>query len=236
MLVLCLSLSVRAGITSSMRYTLLRPKGICLFVLCCSFMLPLTLQARDVDKKKAAKTLKISKKKKSREQTRKHSKRVKVKKKLIEVDDGDTVMIAWPNGDKERIRLLGIDTPETAHPEHNLPIAQSYGEEATTFAQGAFASATRIELLRSSELDPFGRTLGYIFLNGENYSLMVLGAKLAVENVSRFGDNGFPKEAAKIERLAKKVGPMPFENPSDFRKRMRKYSKWLNKQGRRNTH
>jgi len=78
--------------------------------------------------------------------------------------------------------------------------------------------------------------LGYIFLNGENYSLMVLGAKLAVENVSRFGDNGFPKEAAKIERLAKKVGPMPFENPSDFRKRMRKYSKWLNKQGRRNTH
>tara|TARA_B100000959_G_C14811387_1_gene553977 strand:+ start:231 stop:851 length:621 start_codon:yes stop_codon:yes gene_type:complete len=205
-------------------------------VLCCFFLLPLTLQARDVGKKKAAKTLKISKKKKSREQTRKHSKRVKVKKKLIEVDDGDTVVIAWPSGDKERIRILGIDTPETAHPEHNLPIAQSYGEEATTFAQGAFSAATRIELLRSAELDPFGRTLGYIFLNGENYSLMVLGAKLAVENVSRFGDNGFPKEAAKIERLAKKVGPMPFENPSDFRKRMRKYSKWLNKQGRRNTH
>jgi len=152
------------------------------------------------------------------------------------VDDGDTVMIAWPSGDKERIRILGIDTPETAHPEHNLPIAQRFGEEATTFAQGAFSAATRIELLRSAELDPFGRTLGYIFLNGQNYSLMVLGAKLAVENVSRFGDNGFPKEAAKIERLAKKVGPMPFENPSDFRKRMRKYSKWLNRQGRHNTH
>jgi len=205
-------------------------------VLCSFFLLPLTLQARDVGKKKAAKTLKVSKKKKSREQTRKHSKRVKVKKELIEVDDGDTVVIAWPSGDKERIRILGIDTPETAHPEHNLPIAQRFGEEATTFAQGAFSAATRIELLRSAELDPFGRTLGYIFLNGQNYSLMVLGAKLAVENVSRFGDNGFPKEAGKIKRLAKKVGPMPFENPSDFRKRMRKYSKWLNRQGRHNTH
>ncbi len=219
-----------------MRYIMWSRRGLCLFVLSAFFAMPIMAQARNVDKKKAAKALSVSKKKKSRAQTRKHSKKVKIKKKLLVVDDGDTVMVAWPNGDKERIRILGIDTPETAHPEHNLPFAQSYGEEAKAFAQGAFASATRIEVLRSAELDPFGRTLGYIFLNGENYSLMVLRAKLAVENVSRFGDNGFPKEAAKIERLAKEVGPMPFENPSDFRKRMRKYSKWLNQQGRQNTH
>ena len=99
-----------------------------MFVLSAFFAMPIMAQARNVDKKKAAKALSVSKKKKSRAQTRKHSKKVKIKKKLLVVDDGDTVMVAWPNGDKERIRILGIDTPETAHPEHNLPFAQSYGE------------------------------------------------------------------------------------------------------------
>ena len=57
--------------------------------------------------------------------------------------------------------MLGIDTPETRHVEHDLPFDQPFGKEARAFGQGAFAAATQIEILRSQTLDPFGRTLGY---------------------------------------------------------------------------
>ncbi|HEY6549497.1 MAG TPA: thermonuclease family protein, partial [Vicinamibacteria bacterium] len=75
--------------------------------------------------------------------------RVPVPVQLVSVDDGDTVQIRWPQGDLEIVRLLGIDTPETRHVEHDIPFDQSFGKEARAFAQGAFAAATQIELLRS---------------------------------------------------------------------------------------
>ncbi len=132
------------------------------------------------------------------------------------VDDGDTVLVRWGQGDVETVRILGIDTPETRHPEHGLPMAQPFGPEARAFAQGAFATATRVELLRSATLDPYGRTLGYLFLNGQNYSVLVLRARLAEESVTRYGDNGLPQEAAEVLRAAAEQGPLPFESPDTF--------------------
>ena len=58
--------------------------------------------------------------------------------------------------------------------------------------------ATQIELLRADIIDPYGRTLGYLFLNGQNYSVLVVGARLAAESVSHYGDNGFPDEAEAV--------------------------------------
>src|SRR5262245_57649287 len=131
-------------------------------------------------------------------QTRPHGQRVPVDVSRIEVDDGDTVKIRWRKDDVEDVRILGIDTPETRHPEHNLPYAQEFGPEARGFALGAFAAATEVQLLRAATLDPFGRTLGYLFLNGRNYSVLVVQARLAAETVTHYGDNGFPKEAAEV--------------------------------------
>ena len=74
------------------------------------------------------------------------------------------------------MRILGIDTPETRHLEHNLPYAQSFGPEVRGVAQGAFAAATQVELIRASTVDPYGRSLGYLFLNGRNYSVLVVQA------------------------------------------------------------
>ena len=100
--------------------------------------------------------------------------RVTVPPQLVTVDDGDTIQIRWPSGDLEIVRLLGIDTPETRHVEHDIPFDQPFGIEAQGFARGAFAAATQIELLRAKTLDPYGRTLGYAFVNGVNYSLLVI--------------------------------------------------------------
>jgi micrococcal nuclease len=164
-------------------------------------------------------------------QPRPHGTRVPVDPALVTVDDGDTVVVHWAKDDAETIRILGIDTPETRHVEHDLPYAQPFGPEARGFALGAFATATAVELLRADTLDPYGRTLGYLFVNGRNYSVLVVRARLAEESVSFYGDNGFPKEAAEVLAAAKEAGPLPFEPPHVFRTRMRAVSRWMKEHG-----
>lgn len=165
-------------------------------------------------------------------QPRPHGMRVPVDPARLVMDDGDTVGVRWSKGDVETIRILGIDCPETRHLPHNLPYAQDFGPEAAAFARGAFAAATQVELLRSSTLDPFGRTLGYVFLNGRNYSVLVVAARLAAESVTHYGDNGLPNEAAEVLAAAKAAGPVPFEPPHLFRARMRDVTKWMQENGR----
>jgi len=166
-------------------------------------------------------------------QPRPNRTRVAVPLEKIRADDGDTIDIAWNTDDVEIVRILGIDTPETQHPDHNLPYGQPFGEEARGFAKGVFAAAQRVELLRTPELDPYGRTLGYLFVNGMNYSVLVVRAHLAEETVSHYGDNGFPREAAEVLAAAKAAGPVPFEAPHLFRQRMRAVSEAMRKEGRR---
>lgn len=166
-----------------------------------------------------------------RPQTRPVNVRVEVPADRLTVDDGDTAVIQWSATDAETVRFLGIDTPETRHVPHDLPYAQAFGPEARAFGQGAFAAATRVELLRSATLDPYGRTLGYFFLNGKNYSVLVVSARLAEESITRYGDNGLPQEAAAVAAAAKAAGPVPFESPGDFRRRMREVSRWMKARG-----
>jgi endonuclease YncB( thermonuclease family) len=164
-------------------------------------------------------------------QARAHDARVAVDPARVEVDDGDTVVIRWGAADAEQIRILGIDTPETRHVPHDIPYDQPFGQEAQAFARGAFAAAQRIELRRSATLDPFGRSLGYLWIDGRNYSVMVIGARLAEESVTRYGDNGLPQEAAEVLAAAKAAGPLPFEPPATFRARMREVSRWMKEKG-----
>ena len=164
-------------------------------------------------------------------QPRPNGTRVPMDPATIEIDDGDSLLIRWSKADLETVRILGIDTPETRHLEHNLPYAQPFGPEARAFAMGALALATKVELLRAKTLDPYGRTIGYLFLNGRNYSVLVLSARLAEETVGRYGDNGFPSEAAEVTAAAKAAGPLPFESPATYRGRMRDLTKWLKEHG-----
>lgn len=168
---------------------------------------------------------------KPKPQMRAHGTRVEVAPERVQVDDGDTIAIAWADGDVETVRILGIDSPETEHIPHNIPYDQPFAREAAGFAKGAFAAATKIELLRASTRDPFDRTLAYVFLNGRNYSELILRARLAEESVSRHGDNGFPAEAAACLAAAREAGPLPFESPGRYRKRMREVSDWMRAQG-----
>jgi micrococcal nuclease len=128
-------------------------------------------------------------------QPRPHGARIKVEVSRIRIMDGDSVEISWSATEKETVRVLGIDTPELYANDGKRHPA---GAEARGFAKGTFSMARDIQLLRAATLDRFHRTLGYFFLDGRNYSVMVLHEGMATETVSRFGDNGFPREAAEV--------------------------------------
>jgi len=152
--------------------------------------------------------------------------RIPVDPALVDVGDGDTVTIRWSDEDIERVRILGIDTPEVAHHSMGWYDDQPYGPEATAFAEGVFAMAESVELLRAAEPDGYGRTLGYLFVNGRNYSVLAVTAGYAVETVSHYGDNGLPEASEAVLAASREVGPVPFEAPYRFRKRMRELNDW----------
>ena len=164
-------------------------------------------------------------------QPRPHGERVKVDPTAVTVEDGDGIVIRWVGQDPEIIRILGIDTPEVRRLEHNLPYDQPFGPEARAFARGAFAAATEVELLRSPTLDPYGRTLAYVFINGRNYSVLAIKAGYTTETVGFYGDNGLPRESAEVLAAAKSAPPLPFEPPHQYRARMRTLTESLKSRG-----
>lgn len=124
----------------------------------------------------------------------------------VRIMDGDTAEIHWSLADVETVRVLGIDTAELfdRRGRHGGTPTLA-GIEARGFARGAFSVARRVELLRAAGLDRYRRTLGYFFLDGRNYSVLVIEAGLARETVTRFGDNGFPREAEEVRRAVRRV-------------------------------
>ena len=160
------------------------------------------------------------------------AKPVVVPKDAIRFDDGDTIEVHWADADApEVVRILGIDAPEVVHLAHDIPFTQPFGEAATGFLRGALAVADEVTLLRAAEKDPYGRTLGYVFLDGKNYSVLVIEARLAVETVTHFGDNGLPEPAADCVAAAKRAGTVAFEAPHRYRRRMRDVAKQMRAEG-----
>lgn len=156
--------------------------------------------------------------------------RVAVPAKLIRFDDGDSIDIRWSK-EAESVRIIGIDTPEVQHLDHDLPYPQPFGGEAAGFLRGCIAVADKIELLRSGKKDKYGRTLGYLFLDGKNYSVLAIRARLAYGPNPRFGDNGLPEEHAACLAAAAAAGPVAFEEPWLYRKRMRAVATWMKANG-----
>jgi micrococcal nuclease len=83
---------------------------------------------------------------------------------VVKVVDGDTLDINVPDGkfDTTRIRLLGVDTPETKHPEKG---PMYFGEEAADFATKlAFGKQVTVYLDAPRTRGYYGRLLAYVQL------------------------------------------------------------------------
>jgi micrococcal nuclease len=80
---------------------------------------------------------------------------------MLSVVDGDTIDVQI-DGRRERVRLIGIDTPETKKP--NTPV-QCYGPEATKFTKSLLVDGAPLHLERDVVArDDFGRMLAYVYL------------------------------------------------------------------------
>lgn len=97
--------------------------------------------------------------------------------RVTDVVDGDTVRVQTRDGrDLGRVRLLGIDAPETAH---GSDPADCYGHAATDLLTRLSPPGTTVTLVadpRQSDRDVYGRLLRYVDHHGEDLSETMLAA------------------------------------------------------------
>jgi micrococcal nuclease len=79
------------------------------------------------------------------------------------VVDGDTIVVKL-NGQEEKVRLIGVDTPETVHP--SKPV-EYFGKEASRFTR-QMVEGRRVTLEYDwQRRDKYGRLLAYVFLENQ---------------------------------------------------------------------
>jgi len=81
---------------------------------------------------------------------------------ITNFEDGDTITVDM-NGTKERIRMIGVDTPETQDPR--VPV-QCYGKAASEFTKNLIGSnSVRLEAdPTNTNRDRYNRLLRYVYL------------------------------------------------------------------------
>jgi micrococcal nuclease len=130
---------------------------------------------------------------------------------LVErVVDGDTLVLA--GGD--RVRLIGVDTPETHHP--TKPV-QPFGPEAYEFTRG-MVEGKRVQLQfdPGETKDRYGRTLAYVYVDGEflNEILILQGFARALTSYPFSSDmkQVFRSAEARAKAERRGIWSLPQEN------------------------
>lgn len=134
------------------------------------------------------------------EQSRESHNAILEKRLVIRVIDGDTI-VASPN---EKVRLIGVDTPETAHPKKAV---QCFAKDAKEFTRRMVErKSIRLVLDESNTArnhkDRYGRTLAYVYFDD--------GTMLNAELIRRGYAHAYTRfpfrhavEFRKLERIAR---------------------------------
>ncbi|MFM8239147.1 MAG: thermonuclease family protein [Actinomycetota bacterium] len=115
------------------------------------------------------------------------------------VVDGDTIRVIV-DGREVTVRMIGIDTPESVKPDSPV---ECFGPEASQFARDRLSGASVTLELDASQgsTDQYGRTLAYVWVEGDDGSLALFNLA-AVEA-------GYA--------VARQYGRTPFEWKDQFR-------------------
>ena len=81
--------------------------------------------------------------------------------------DGDTCYVTY-KGKNDKVRLLGLDTPEISNPKCEQEYA--LGIDARNFVNNLISEGVSIKFKTEYNRDFFGRILSYIIVDGENVS------------------------------------------------------------------
>ena len=109
---------------------------------------------------------------------------------VVSIVDGDTLKITY-NGQKESVRLIGIDTPESRINKKTKKDAKRSGQDIETIIAMGKRATAYVESLVSTgntitiefdvqERDRYGRLLGYVYLsNGKMLNEEIIKAGYA---------------------------------------------------------
>jgi micrococcal nuclease len=87
--------------------------------------------------------------------------------KVIRVIDGDTVEVQFSNKALATVRMIGVNTPETVHP--NKPV-EKYGKEASNYTKKRLTNKTVTLEFDVQIKDKYGRLLAYVWIGKELYN------------------------------------------------------------------
>ena len=100
------------------------------------------------------------------------------------VVDGDTIEVEFESGQSDRVRIIGVDTPETFSSNQSseygnitdLDCLDKWGDAATQYARDILNNKT-IKLVQDplvQERDYYDRLLAYIEINGQDFGVRLL--------------------------------------------------------------
>jgi micrococcal nuclease len=79
--------------------------------------------------------------------------------RVVKVVDGDTIHVDV-GGTREKVRYIGVDTPETKHPTKGV---ECFGQKASDF-NAELVAGEQVRLVRDvEERDRYGRLLAYVY-------------------------------------------------------------------------
>lgn len=82
--------------------------------------------------------------------------------RIVRVVDGDTVIVSL-DGKDTRVRMIGVNTPESVHPDESKNTAAGY--DASQFTKDYLPEGTEVWLeYDEDKTDQYGRTLAYVWL------------------------------------------------------------------------
>jgi micrococcal nuclease len=120
--------------------------------------------------------------------------------KVIKITDGDTIVVLTDNKEQVKIRLEGIDCPESK---------QDFGQKAKQ-ATADLCFGKQVNVVKSGE-DRYGRTLGFVYIGDKCINKELLKQGLAW-HYKYFNKD---EELAKLEQESKekKIGLWSQPNP-----------------------
>lgn len=146
---------------------------------------------------------------------------------VTKVSDGDTIQITTPERTKLRVRLYGIDAPETPKTDQrtgrvNKP-SQFYGNESWKALEGKILEHhVRLDII---DIDKYKRMVGIIWIGNRNINLEMVQEGYA-EAYLEYLKEPYRSQfiAAQREARSAKKGIWNlrnYERPKDFRKRLK---------------
>lgn len=95
---------------------------------------------------------------------------------VVEIVDGDTIVVLLENGAEATVRLIGIDTPETKYPGREVAC---FGPEASAYTERLVKPGREVWLERDvSDVDRYDRLLRYVWVEKNNGDVYQLNAVL----------------------------------------------------------